>query len=222
MTQRKGWLLGLAAIALLMYALLWIGFVRWPWVDAVDSRALVPLHTYGLAHPVWVLCWDVFCTVLGPTVFRLAALVVIVVALARRNLRAALFLVVTIELSGLLTEAAKAAANRPRPVESLVSASSTSFPSGHAVGVMVSVLALLTLALPVVRRPLRVWLVIVGAVVVVAIGVGRVVLGVHHPSDVLAGWALGYAWFVGCLLMVPPTAPVTAADETPAAPGSSP
>jgi hypothetical protein len=36
---------------------------------------------------------------------------------------------------------------------------------------------------------------------------------------VLAGWSLGYAYFVACLLMVPPTGTVTAADETPAAPG---
>ena len=70
------------------------------------------------------------------------------------------------------------------------------------------------------RRPLRVWLVVVGVVVVLAIGIGRVVLNVHHPSDVLAGWALGYVWFVVCVLSVPPTAPVTAADETPAVPGS--
>ena len=61
---------------------------------------------------------------------------------------------------------------------------------------MVGVLALLTVVLPVVRRPLRAWLIAVGAVVVVAVGVGRVVLNVHHPSDVLAGWALGYVWFV--------------------------
>jgi membrane-associated phospholipid phosphatase len=57
-----------------------------------------------------------------------------------------------------------------------------------------------------------------GAVIVIAIGVGRVVLNVHHPSDVLAGWALGYAYFVACLLMLPPTRPITEADETPAAP----
>jgi membrane-associated phospholipid phosphatase len=220
-TQRSGWLLGLAAFALILYALLWVGFLQWPRVEATDRFVMEPLQTYGLAHPGWVLFWDVFCTVLGPTAFRLAALVMIVVALARRNLRAALFLVITVELSGLVTEVAKAAANRPRPAEALVNASSTSFPSGHAVGVMVSVLALSTLALPVVRRPLRVWLVVVGAVVVLAIGVGRVVLNVHHPSDVLAGWALGFAWFVGCVLMVPPAVPVTAADQTPEAPGSS-
>ncbi len=222
MTQRRIWLVGLGAFALALYALLWVGFVQqWSWIDAIDRSALDPLHAYGTAHPLWVTSWNVFCTVLGPTAFRLVTLVVIVVALTRRNLRLAVFLVVSVELAGLVTEAAKTAANRPRPAEALVPASSSSFPSGHALGVMVGVLALLTLLLPVVHRSLRPWLIVVGAVVVLAIGIGRVVLNVHHPSDVLAGWSLGYAWFVVCLLTVPPVAPVTAADETPAAPGNS-
>jgi membrane-associated phospholipid phosphatase len=80
---------------------------------------------------------------------------------------------------------------------------------------------LLTVVLPVVRRPLRIWLIVAGVVVVVAIGVARVVLDVHHVSDVLAGWALGYVWFVVCTLLIRPAAPITAADETPAVPGSS-
>jgi membrane-associated phospholipid phosphatase len=222
-TQRKAWLLGLAAFALAVYALMWVGFAaQWAWIDAMDRSALDPLHAYGKTHPGWIVFWDAFCTVLGPTVFRLVALVVIIAALARRNLRAALFLVASVELSGLVTEVAKAAANRPRPTEALVHSPSSSFPSGHAVGVMVSVLALLTLVIPVVRPRLRAWLVAVGAIVVIAIGVGRVVLNVHHPSDVLAGWALGYLWFLVCLRLVPPVAPITAADETPATRGSSP
>jgi undecaprenyl-diphosphatase len=221
-TQRKVWLVGLAAFSLALYVLLWVGIVQqWSWVEIMDRFALDPLHTYGLAHPGWVRFWDVLCTVLGPTVFRLAALVVIIVALARRKVRVAMFLTISVELSGLITEVAKAAANRQRPAGALVSAQSTSFPSGHALGVMVGVLAFLTLALPIVRRPVRFWLIVLGAVVVLAIGVARVVLCVHHPSDVLAGWALGFAWFVGCVLMVPPAVPVTAADETPGAPGSS-
>ncbi len=222
MILRKGWLLGLAAFALALYALLWVGFVQqWPWVDAMDRSALDPLHTYGAAHPGWITFWDVFCTVLGPTAFRLLALVVIVLALARRNLRAALFLVISVELSGLITEAAKAAAQRSRPPGAFVDAWGTSFPSGHALGVMVGVLALVTLVLPLVRRPLRVWLIVLGAVVVLAIGLGRVVLNVHHPSDVVAGWALGYVWFAVCAVSVSPVVPVTAADETLEAPGSS-
>jgi undecaprenyl-diphosphatase len=219
-TTRKSWLVGLAALALAFYALLWFGFAQqWRWIDTTDRFALDVLHDFGITHPGWVVFWDLFCTVLGPTVFRLIALVVIVVALARRNVRAAMFLVISVELSGLITEAAKAAANRPRPAEALVHAPSTSFPSGHALGVMVGVLAFLTLLLPIVRRPLRAWLIVVGAIVVVAIGFGRVALNVHHPSDVLAGWALGYVWFVVCVLSVPPVVAITAADEKPAALG---
>jgi membrane-associated phospholipid phosphatase len=219
MTPRKTWLLWSAAVAVALYALMWIGYVlQWNWLTTIDSSALDALHRFGAAHPAWVTTWDVFCTVLGPTAFRLLALVVIVVALVRRNLRVALFLVISVELSGLVTEIAKQAADRPRPVTALVYAHSTAFPSGHAVGVTIGVLALLTVALPVLRRPLRVWLIALGAVVVIAIGIGRVVLNVHHPSDVLAGWALGYAYFVACLLMVPPSRPITEADETPAAP----
>jgi undecaprenyl-diphosphatase len=221
-TQRKGRLIGLAASALALYALMWIGFAQqWRWITAMDNAALDPLHAYGENRPGWVTFWDVFCTVLGPTVFRLAALVVIVVALVRRNLRTALFLVISVELSGLVTEAAKAVADRPRPAGALEYAWGSAFPSGHALGVMVGVLALLTLCLPITRAQSRIWLIALGAIIVLAIGAGRVVLNVHHPSDVLAGWALGYVWFVVCLLLVPPVAPVTEADETPAAPGSS-
>ena len=215
-------LVGLAASALALYALLWVGFAQqWQWIDTMDRFALDILHDFGIAHPGWVVFWDVFCIVLGPTVFRLIALVMIVAALARRNVRTAMFLVISVELSGFVTEAAKAAANRPRPAEAFVHAWATSFPSGHAVGVMVAVLAFLTLLLPFARRPLRPSLIVIGAIVVVAIGFGRVALNAHHPSDVLAGWALGYAWFVVCVLSVPPVVAITATDETPAAPGSS-
>jgi len=217
-TPHKTWLIVSAALAVAVYALMWIGYaLQWNWLMTVDSSWLDSLHRYGVAHSGWVTAWNVSSTVLGPTVFRLLTLVVIVFALVRRNLRVAMFLLISVELSGLITEIAKQAANRPRPATALVSATSTSFPSGHALGVMVGVLALLTIVLPVIHRSLRVWLIAFGAVTVIGIGVGRVVLNVHHPSDVVAGWALGYAYFVTCLLLVPPTRPVTVTDETPAA-----
>lgn len=222
MTRHKRWLLGSAAVGVVLYAVLWSGYVQqWKWLAAIDSSALDVMHRYGVAHPGWVTGWNVFCTVLGPAVFRLAALVVIVVALARRKVRVAVFLLISVELSGVVTEAAKAAADRPRPSTAFVAASATSFPSGHALGVMVGVLALLTVAWPLLRPPLRAWLVALGAVTVIAIGVGRVVLNVHYPSDVLAGWALGYAYFAVCLLMVSPTRPFITPDETPEAPDSA-
>lgn len=215
---RKSWLIVSAALAVAVYALLWIGYAsHWNWVTTIDSALLTDGHRYSAAEPGRVTAWNVFCTVLGPTAFRLLTVVLIIYSLVRRNLRVAMFLVISVELSGIITEIAKYAASRPRPTTALVTALSTSFPSGHGLGVMVGVLALLTVVLPVVRRPLRAWLVALGALIVVAIGIGRVVLNVHYPSDVVAGWALGYAYFVACLLMIPPTRPVTVADETPAA-----
>ena len=50
--------------------------------------------------------------------------------------------------------------------------------------------------------------------VIVAVGVGRVALNVHHPSDVLAGWALGYAYVVLCLAVVHPRGERPAEPDT--------
>jgi membrane-associated phospholipid phosphatase len=217
-TPRKTWLIVSASLAVAVYALLWIGYAsHWNWVTTIDSLLLADMHRYSAAHPGRVTAWNVFCTLLGPTAFRLLTVMLIIFSLVRRNVRVAMFLVISVELSGIITEIAKYAASRPRPTTAFVTAPSTSFPSGHALGVMVGVLALLTVVLPVVRRPLRAWLVALGTLIVVAIGIGRVVLNVHYPSDVVAGWALGYAYFVACLLIVPPTRRVTATDETPAA-----
>ena len=218
MAPHKTRLIVSAAVAIAVFALMWIGYAsQWNWLMTIDSTWLDAMHRYSVAHPGWVTSWNMFCTVFSPTGFRLLALVVIIVSLVRRNLRVAFFLLISVELSGLITEIAKHAANRPRPATALVSAPSSSFPSGHALGAMVGVLALLTIVLPVIRRPLRVWLVALGAFVVIAIGIGRVLLNVHYPSDVVAGWALGYTYFVACLLMIPPSRRVTATDETPAA-----
>jgi undecaprenyl-diphosphatase len=207
--------------AVTLYVAAWIGWsAQWDWLVAVDDAALDVTHRFGLAHPGWVTFWNALCTVFSPVTFRVLVLGLIVWALMRRQRRVALFLFASVELTGALTELAKFAADRPRPATALVSASSTSFPSGHAVGTMAAVLALLAVALPTVGRSYRAVLIGAGAFVVVAVGIGRVVLNVHHPSDVVAGWALGYLWFVLCATLLPPR--VTAADETPAARDSSP
>lgn len=201
-----------AGAAALLYVVLWIGYAQhWSWLTTFDWWLLDPMHAVGVAHPAWVTAWDVFCTVFSPGVFRALTLLLIGWLLLRGRRGPALFLFVSIELSGVLTEGAKYIADRPRPETALVHAWSTSFPSGHALGVLVSVLALLTVLLPAVALRWRRPLVLAGAVLVVAIGWGRVVLNVHHPTDVLAGWALGYLYFVLCLPLL------TVWDEKPAA-----
>jgi undecaprenyl-diphosphatase len=146
----------------------------------------------------------VFCTVFGPEGFRLLGAVVILIALIQRNLRTALFLVVTMEISGVATQVGKYLAHRPRPSGALAYAPYSAFPSGHALAAMAAVLALLTVSAGLLALRARTMTVIAGAMIVVAVGVGRVVLNVHHPADVLAGWALGYLWFVLSLVLIRP------------------
>ena len=189
-----------ALLALLIYLSMWIGWVQdWAWLGAVDDRLLEWGRALTAADPALVSAWDWFCTLLGPAAFRIIGVGIIIWLLIRRNWRTALFLVATIELSGPLIEVAKRVADRPRPDGQMVYAYGTAFPSGHALGVMVSVLAFLTVAWPMISARWRLPLAVLGAVVVIAIGAGRVVLNVHHPSDVLAGWALGYVYYVACL-----------------------
>lgn len=116
----------------------------------------------------------------------------------------ALFVVVSVELSGLVSEAAKGLAGRPRPATAMVAVSSSSFPSGHALGAMVGVVTLLAVTLPVLSRPVQVAAVVAGALIVIMVGLGRVALNVHHLSDVLAGWALGYLYVGVCARLVRP------------------
>jgi membrane-associated phospholipid phosphatase len=222
MTSRKSWLFTSIVVAVLVYAAMWVGYAQnWFWLDDVDTELLQTFHNIGAARPGWVTFWDVFCVVFGPNGFRLVGLVLVVVALVRRNVATAVFLVVTIGLMGIVTESAKYVAGRPRPAMALVYGSSTSFPSGHALGVMVGVLALLTVLWPSLSGSWRKVLLVLGGVLIVSVGVARVILNVHHPSDVLAGWALGYLYYLLCVRLVPPRG-ITAAAETPVAPCTSP
>jgi membrane-associated phospholipid phosphatase len=188
-----------AVVAVVVYALMWVGYRQdWGWLDVADSSSLARLHGLGIKHPSWVRFWEVISAVFGPTALRLLGATAAVVALVKRKFRAAMFLVVSIEFSELVTWAAKGLAGRPRPVTALVSASSSSFPSGHALAVMVAVLALLTVLLPAMSYRLDVVVVWAGALIVLVVGFARVALNVHHPSDVLGGWALGYLYFAAC------------------------
>jgi undecaprenyl-diphosphatase len=104
----------------------------------------------------------------------------------------------------LLTFVLKSLFDRPRPdvVVHLVGVSSASFPSGHA---MASATIYLTLGALLARvQPqgrLKVYSGVVAATLTVLVGLSRVYLGVHWPTDVLAGWCIGAAWAMLCWLV---------------------
>lgn len=105
---------------------------------------------------------------------------------------------------------------RPRPParEHLVDIDSWSFPSGHSLNSMV-VLGLLTVLAIQGRSGLtRVLVVAVGALLVLLVGFSRVYLGVHWPTDVLAGWLTGAVWLTLCLVLARITRGNTASSGT--------
>jgi membrane-associated phospholipid phosphatase len=189
-----------ATAAAVVYAATWIGWVQgWGWLNAADHGLLDALHPIGAAHPLWVTFWKVLCTVFGPAGWRLIGVAMIIWLLVRRDRRAAVFVAVSVELSGLVTLVAKHLANRTRPSTALAHPYGSSFPSGHALGVTVAVLGLLTVVLPMLAARWRRPLVVLGAVIVLSVSFGRLALNVHYPTDVLAGWALGFLWYLACL-----------------------
>ena len=90
---------------------------------------------------------------------------------------------------------------RPRPelVARLVEVHTSSFPSGHAMNAAITYLTLGSLLAGTERnRLVRLYVMSVAIFLTVAIGISRVYLGVHWPSDVLVGWSLGGVWAFLC------------------------
>ena len=196
-----------ALVAAVVYAAMWVGYRQnWGWVHGLDWSLLNAAHDVAIKHPAWVRFWDVVSVVLGPVPLRLLGAATAAAMLVKRNVRAALLVVACAPLNGLVTTAAKAVVNRPRPPTMLVFAPSTSFPSGHALETTAALLALLTLLLPVLSRSMGRVAIAVTALILLIVGVDRVALNVHYPSDVLAGWSLGYLYFLLCLLVFRPRA----------------
>jgi membrane-associated phospholipid phosphatase len=89
---------------------------------------------------------------------------------------------------------------KPRPElwPRLISESSFSFPSGHAVGSMVVygfIAYILARELPSYQR----YIYAVASVLIIAIGFSRLYLGVHYPTDIIAGYGVGILWLITCL-----------------------
>lgn len=152
--------------------------------------------------PDWLASTARDITALGSTVVlvSLVGLVAGFLALARH--RAAAIFVVAASLGGSgLNSLLKSVFGRHRPEEALrlVEIESLSFPSGHAMSSATIYLTLAVLLLRLVeRRRQKVYIILAALGLSFFVGLSRVYLGVHYPTDVIAGWAAGVAWAQIC------------------------
>lgn len=140
-------------------------------------------------------------SVLGGGAGLAAVVAAVVVVLLRRGRRAdAVFVAVAVTGAAAIELAAKLTFARPRPDlwAHAWPAAGYSFPSGHAMSSTALAVAVAVLAR---GTRWRWWAAAGGTLFALGVGVSRVYLGVHYPSDVLAGWCAGLAWVSGLALV---------------------
>jgi undecaprenyl-diphosphatase len=154
--------------------------------------------------PAWLVQVAIDVTALGGTGVLAIILLIVVGYLALEGRYDAIALIVVATAGGgLLSELLKwwFARKRPEIVPHLVNVGSASFPSGHSLLAVVTYLTLgALLARFVRRRRSRTYCIVVSLLLALLIGLSRVYLGVHYPTDVLAGWSAGLAWALPCWL----------------------
>lgn len=177
-----------------------LAFDRWVLIHL--RQAADPAVPFG---PSWLVRAMLDLTALGGvTVLTLVTLLAAGYLLSSRKPALALFVLASVGGGALVSTILKSLFLRSRPdlVQHLAQVDSASFPSGHA---MNSAIVYLTLGALLARSMgdgrVRAYLLLVSIMLAVLIGFTRIYLGVHWPTDVLAGWAVGAAWAIICSLL---------------------
>lgn len=208
-------ILGLEAEVLLAFLGLAFSVLLFVWIAsemaegetlAWDRAILRGLRTSADAGvpigPGWLKKSMQDLTALGGVSVLTALTIVVVFYLAvSRRVGLALFVAASTTGGALVGTVLKHFFVRTRPtiVPHLVDVDSLSFPSGHALNSAVIYLTLGALLSRTETRPaVRRYIMAVAIALTMIIGVSRVYLGVHYPSDVLAGWCAGAAWAATC------------------------
>ncbi|WP_298670256.1 phosphatase PAP2 family protein [uncultured Sphingomonas sp.] len=188
------------------------GLIALAIIAALAAGALVTRHPFGFdraiilalheAGPMWLRHAVIDVTALGGvTVLAFVVAATTGLLLVRRLWLTAALVVAATTIGSLVVDVLKTIFSRPRPeiVDHIVAANGYSFPSGHAANSAIVYLTIAALVSQVTRgHATRLYIALIAGTLVAAIGLSRVYLGVHWPSDVLAGWSFGTLWALGC------------------------
>lgn len=175
-----------------------------------DETLLLGLREPGdLADPIGAPSFEEAVrdiTALGSfAVLTLVTTVAVIFLIVSKKYAEAATLFFAAVLGQVLSETIKAFIGRPRPdlVAHIVDTTSASFPSGHSMmsaAIFLTIGAMLARVQP--KRRLKTYIHVVALLLTVMVGMSRVYLGVHWPTDVLAGWCFGALWAILCWSVV--------------------
>jgi len=196
-----------SVLSVLFVVLLALVAARWGPLISADRDVVVPLHRSALDHPGWTETNRVLTDwIWDPWTMRALTAVIVLWLLMRRERMPALWVAVTAAAGTALQQGVKAALDRPRPhwANPVDSAHYAAFPSGHALTATVTFgLLLWMLKLHGAPAPWQRLATTVAAVSVLGVGLTRLYLGVHWPTDILGGWLLGAALVAWAVAVYP-------------------
>jgi undecaprenyl-diphosphatase len=172
--------------------------VRWGWppLASFDRNVVDGLNHAVAGQRVAVTVLTAITNLGGRAILFWLVTVSAATMLIRRNYQLTAYLVVTGLGALALDPAVKLLVGRLRPMvpAPVTTAPGFSFPSGHTLNATVFYGVMLLIFLPIIPRRLRKLATGLVVAIVLLVGISRVALGVHYPSDVAGGWLLGVAW----------------------------
>lgn len=154
-----------------------------------------------LYDPTTTAMMKVFTTIGSTLYVMIIGLFIIFLLITIGYRRELIFFIGVIACSGILNLLLKSIFHRARPnIHRIVEASGYSFPSGHSMSAFTLYGVTIYFLWKHARHAwLRVTFVLVGAVLILMIGISRIYLGVHYPSDVAGGYVMGAAWLAASI-----------------------
>lgn len=189
----------ISVIPFLLFAI--VGYNDWTGITEIDYK--IGAFFYNLREPMRNTIAIAITRIADRSGQTLITVVAVVLLILFKKWRTGIWFGLTVLIgSDYLNDFAKNIFQRIRPdqIEHLVEQGEYAYPSGHAMGSMIifgGLIFILVRYLNTLRRDTKVikWVIsIIFSILILAIGLSRIYLGVHYPSDVIGGFSLGLAW----------------------------
>ena len=185
---------GIAVIPFLYFAI--VGYSDWTNIMAQDYK--VGAFFYDLRTPMRTTIATGITRMADEEAQTLVAVVTTLFLVGFKKWRTGLWYGLTVLIGALgINGAVKHLYQRVRPedIEHLIEQGGYAFPSGHAMGSVIVYGGIIFLAIRLLKSTSVKWAIgIVLGILILFIGLSRIYLGVHYPSDVIGGFSLGFAW----------------------------